>query len=415
MSKLPLGLVLMFVAGAAHAQIQTLGQAITNSDPLLDRSHGAGIKLAPGLRLTQRIEAESIYSNNVFAEEQTKESAFAYFLRPSLQFTGNKGDLNYSITPSFEAARYQYRASEGADSYVDAKLDSRLSWQAATAHNFSGHLRLNSGHDPFGTIRTEGQAGHSGSLDRWHDLLANAKYHFGTAEAKINLETQVETDARKYVSNRDVTQFLDYRINRANETVLYYMSSRTSLVADAEYSTIRFDRTASGFPSHDADATNFMGGIRWKATGKTLGDLRIGRYRRNFSDPSLASFSVVNWVATVTWLPVSYSVFVLQTGRLAQESYLSDVSFLDSRYESLEWIHDWSSRFKTRLSFAHVDGNFVGSNRKDKLNAGVLEAAYQTTQRWSVTAGTAFSNRDSNRPLTSYEESTIHLGLRYAR
>src|SRR5581483_8776158 len=94
------------------------------------------------------------------------------------------------------------------------------------------------------------------------------------------------------------------------------------------------------FPDRSSQQYEIRAGMRWLATAKTSGDVRIGALRHTFSDGRLPSHTGLNWLATVQWAQHPYRTFILSTGQRSDPSYTFDASYLDVKFAALNWLED---------------------------------------------------------------------------
>ena len=373
-----------------------------------------GVKLAPGLRATAGVVLESVYDSNFFHQPDNPQSSFGFVLNPNVLLLREAKKLKYQIGIGAEAAKYT-GIDQGPDKYLDAYLNGNFSWSAATRHRISGDFYAKYGHDPFGSFRTENGFSVFDDLDKWGESAGHLRYRFGASGALINLEGEIGALRRRYTTNRTQTDILDYRELSASETLFVNVSSKTAFLAEVSHLDHGYLSEVTGFGRRDSQETHYLAGIHWVATGTTSGDVRVGKLRRDFDNPAFEKTNATDWAATVSWAPLVYSVITFQTGLQAERSYLAGVQLIENRYEAVDWKHDWSYSFRSRLAFTHLNSEFLGSSRVDNVNTAALEVNYLASQRWMWMTGTSYSRRNSNEALRSYNDTSIYAGVRYAR
>jgi hypothetical protein len=412
MHKFLLACSLFFVASLAHAQEASDPQGIIPRSSGQAPNDAVGVHLAPGFRATAGSGLQSVYNNNFYLTPSNAKSAFGFILTPDVLILRDTAKLKYQIGAGLEAAKYT-NVEIGPSTYLDGNIHGHLDWAALTRHNFTADFSTQYGHDQFGAFRTEAGFDPSEGLDKWLETNVHGTYQFGTPGALINLQTKAGWTGRRYETNRPLTELLDYRIWTVGETAFFNVSSKTALLAEVVYSDIGYAIT--GTPSRDSTETQYRAGIHWAATGTTSGDFRIGQLRRNFDDPSRSSQGLLDWTATVTWAPLVYSVITVQSGLQTEQSYLSNVDLIQNRYASINWTHAFSNYFVTKLAYSHLNSEFLGISRVDKIDTVSMEANYLATKRFIGTAGAAYSKRDSNEAGRDYNDTSIYIGVRYSR
>lgn len=411
MHKKLLACSMFFIAGLAQAQEAIDATPSSNGQA---PNNAVGVHLAPGLRGTAAVGLQAVYNSNFYLSEDDAKSSIGFVLTPSILLQREAANLRYEVGAGLETTKYT-NIDEGVDHYLDGSINGKLDWAPLTRHRFSFDYTTRYGHDPFGSVRTETGSPLSEGLDKWLQTGVHGSYRFGATGALINLETALGWVGREYRTNRDQTEILDFNSWEIRETAFFNVSSKTSFLAEVLYSDVNYEAEAIGAPSRDYKTTHYRVGMHWIATGTTTGDLRIGKLRREFDNPAKDSLSAVDWNATLSWAPLVYSTFTLQTGVQSQQSYLSDVQLLQNRFALIDWTHKYSNYLSSRVVYSHVNSEFIGSARVDKLDTWAIEGNYLVGQRWLATAGTSYSRRDSNQLNRDYSDTSVYLGVRYAR
>lgn len=416
MQKVLLACSMFFFWGVAQAQTQDSSdvQSATPASNAQAPNDAVGMHLAPGLRAAVGVGLQTLYNSNFYLTPEDHKSSFAFVLTPNVLLLREAKKIKFEIGAGLEGAKFT-NVDLGPDSYLDGVLSGKLDWAALTRHRFSADFHTRYSHDQFGAFRTETGFDPNEGLDKWLQTDVSGRYRFGAPGALINLETEAGWTGRRYETNRDQAKFLDFRIWKLRESAYFNVSSKTSLVAEVIYSDIGYYHEYNAQPTRDSTEIRYRAGIHWIATGTTSGDLRIGRLHRNFDNPAKDDQNGLDWSATMSWAPQTYSVFTLQTGNQTQQSYVAGVQLIQNRYGVIDWTHSYSNYFSTRLTYSRINSEFVGSSRVDNINTYALEANYIATKRFTTTAGAAFSRRASNVADRDYTDTTVYLGLRYNR
>lgn len=416
MQKVLLASAMFFFLGVAQAETQdsTVAVASTSSSSGQAPNDAVGIHLAPGLRASYGVGLQALYNSNFYLTPDNARSSFGFVLTPTGLLVREAKKIRYELDAGLETAKFT-NVDIGPDHYLDGSLGGKLDWAALTRHHFSADFLARYSHDQFGAFRTESGFTANEDLDKWFETSVNGRYRFGAPGALINLETEGGWVGRRYDTNRDQTEFLDYRIWHARETAYFNVSSKTSVIAEVIYSDLGYFHEYAGQPSRGSTETRYRAGIHWIATGTTSGDLRIGRLHRDFDNPAKDDDNAFDWSATVSWAPQTYSVFTVQTGNQTQQSYLSGVQLIQNRYGMIDWTHAFSNYFRTRLAYSRVNSQFIGSPRVDNIDTYAFEANYVATKRLIGTAGAAYTRRNSNTDDRDYNNTSVYLGVRYSR
>jgi polysaccharide biosynthesis protein VpsM len=399
------------------AMCATLANADTGTTGVIPRSSAeapndaVGFRLAPGLRATANVGLVGAYNSNFFLQESNPQSSFGFVLTPSVLFLKETKKLKYQFGVGLEAARYT-NVDVGPNSYLDGSVKGRFDWDAETRHHFSGDYYSNYSHDPFGSFRTENGFNVSDALDKWLETGGRFRYRFGASGALINLESEGGLVGRRYQTNRSQTETLDFRSLSARETAYVNVSSKTALIAEYVHTNFGY---YTGALSRDSQENHYRAGVHWLATNTTSGDIRVGRFHRTFDNSQISDQSGTDWTASLTWAPLVYSVFTLQSGMQTSQSYLAGVALIANRFELVDWTHDWTYSLRTRAVYSHVNSEFLGSGRLDKIDTFGFETNYLSSQRWMWLADASYSRRNSTNASRDYNNTSIYLGLRYSR
>ncbi len=409
----------VLLAGVTAVSLAAIAQEDTGAP--------VGIKLAPGVRAVALLDAEVAYTSNFFFQTDDEVSSTGVIFKPGLKIEGDKGDLVYDVGITGDIGKYDVRGD--LDDYEDTAFEAGFKWDAATRHHFGARVIRLDDHDPFGTVRTESPNFAERDLDEWHQNQIDLTYRFGASDAKINVELGGGTRDKEYDTNRDFTRFLDVSVDEARAAVFYNLSSKTAVLADIIDRDISYDENVLGFP-RDGEEQRIRLGARWKATGKTIGDVRVGKVTREFDDPAARDFDETDWDASVTWSPRLQTQLSLRTGRASLESYRTDTRFIDNQFYILDWTQDWSSLFRTSLSYGRSDQAFIDSDRdpatpapdgerEDDIDTWTLLGTYRLSSSLQLRGGLSRSKRESNlldpvtrRQLADFENDVAFVGVR---
>ncbi|HUS23776.1 MAG TPA: outer membrane beta-barrel protein, partial [Candidatus Binatia bacterium] len=251
-------------------------------------------------------------------------------------------------------------------------------------------------------------------LDQWEVLTGGLKYRYGAAHAPVNAELGVSTLEKTYVTNRAGTGFLDYDTTTFDYVLFYNYSPKTSALLDFTRGAIRFDSVGS----RGADGLDYRirAGLRWIATAKTSGDIRVGMMRRTFSDINAEDVTGFSWQATVNWNPLSRSLVELRTARSIEQTYRADSRGIDVRLYGVALTHTLTSRLKSRLDVSRTDSLFIGNptERNDRSYAASLRGDLQLSRILSLFARATYEHRYSTDDRTKFGRAGGQVGFRIA-
>ncbi|HUP91372.1 MAG TPA: outer membrane beta-barrel protein [Solimonas sp.] len=399
--------------------------------------------ISEGSHVNLSVEAGVTYTDNFFSQNggcfealpattpptqvcTEKRDAWGGLLQPTAGYTFAIPRFRFNTDVRAELAMFDLPSN--VDDYADVVAAAGLEWQSALRHRFDYIGQLQFDHDPFGSERTEASGVQDRKLDRWRRFSGDARYHYGLPTAPFNLDLRVTAGDKEYTTNRASsppgsglgggTRFLDFEKQVAALTLLYNLSPKTALLADAVGARTAFDNNPGGSRNRDGIDLHYRVGVRWLATAKTSGDVRVGVVERRGKGAASSDFTEPDWEGTLNWMPLSYTQLQFQTGRRIQESYLTNVNFLDNTYYNLEWSFDWTSRIVTRLAAGYSQTEFVGApspgRRDDHWHFGA-NGEYRATRSLSLLVAGWLFKRDSTLDRRDYDKVTAYLGARYAR
>jgi hypothetical protein len=364
-------------------------------------------------RVSADVLGEGTYTDNFYynTADEPQEAAFGAVIAPHAAYKGTKGRLDLLAEVTGELATFNTEG--GMDDYEDGRAGLNSSWLATRRGRLDLRASYERSHDPFGINRTEDASVQNRELDIWHAMQAGMLFHYGAPEATLNTEVGLSALQKAYQTNEAETRFLDYTSTSLQYTVFYNFSAKTAMLFDFVRSDIQFDESFGAVDTRSGDEYRLRTGVRWFATGKTSGDLRVGVYRRYFEEIQ-ASEKGLDWQATVKWAPRARTLIDLEAGRGSQESYRADTNVNITRSVTARWTQYWGARLSSRLSAARVTTEFVGLGRKDTAYNLRLGLDYMLSQSLSAVIAAESFNRTSNEPTSEFDRTSAFAGIRLA-
>lgn len=401
---LSLGIALMPLLISAPAAAQSDG-----ADDAATTDTGSDVAEIGGGRWSASLLGAGAYTDNFFYESDRGRKTGGWLLRPEAGFLKETSRAHVDLRARSEYA--QFNIPGASDDYLDYGLGADGFLQASTRNRFTVDTDFRHGHDPFGLDRTEGATpGSASELDEWDEASGMLKHHFGVPAAVFNTELGLGGRWRKYTTNRSSTQFLDYTAPTAGATFFYNYSAKTSALIDASRTEYDFGYSFAGTDNRSGTLDRYRLGVKWIATGKTTGDLRVGYRHREF-DGSDRVFDGLDWDAGITWRPVGQTVIRLDSGRSEQASYLGSVSTIDARNTTLSWTQPWTARFESDVRWVFTRAEFIGISRRDDFTQVQLEMRYRLDTRVSLVGNAVVANRDSTAASRDFDRFSTFAGV----
>lgn len=387
-----------------------------------------GVKVGDGnTRVFTSVEGGLRYDDNFFRTANNEEGALTTTVAPEFRLQllpGKTTTVNLGLE-----AEAGFIDTRSEDDYLDHRVYANIRTNPLTRHLLEGELSRNDGHDQFGLRRTEGTAAQNADLDQWHEDVASVLYRFGAPSARINVQVEAEIFQRQYETNRDQTQFLDFDRDTYTGTVFYNHSPKTTALLQYRHREIEYDDVRANVFARDGDEERLLVGLRWAATAKTVGDIRIGRVERDFDNNRTGGgaatpredFEGTQWEVGISWSPKSYDTIRLSSRSDILESFIDQADFIESESTRLDWTHEWNSRLSTTAfgflgtdTFENSAASFGGSDREDDVDGLGAEVSYEIGKSWLATGTVQFEDRDSNVDARDFDNTSYFIGLKFA-
>lgn len=361
-------------------------------------------------RASADVSLSGVYTDNFYygAADEAVESGFGAIVAPRATYRATRGRLDLRAAVGAEVATFD---REPADDYEDGSASINTSWLATRRGRLDLRASFERSHDPFGINRTENATVRDQDLDVWHALQAGMLFHYGAPEATLNTEVGVSALGKAYQTNEAATRFLDYTSTTLQYTLFYNFSPKTAALFDFIRNDIQFDESFGAVDTRSGDEYRLRTGVRWLATGKTSGDLRVGVFRREFEETTDAEQGL-DWQASLQWAPRARSLLELEAARGSQESYRADTSVNITRSTKLRWKQYWGARTSSELSIARTTAEFVGIARRDTAYNVRLGLDYLLSQSLSAVMAAESFNRTSNEPTSEFDRIGAYAGIR---
>lgn len=367
--------------------------------------------LLPGLRGSPHLEVDGTYTDNLFHQVDDKQKALGLIVKPGVDLMTAQDQIHLGAGAYVEKAFYDYPGSR--DDYLDWGATTNADIQATSRDRFSLHGAYTHGHDPFGTSRTESLLASNADLDEWVATELSARYFYGALGARVNLEGGVSHSEHTYVTNRDLTKFIDNESNSLDLAAFYSLTPKTAMVADFSHVSTNFNHAYPGGFKADNQEFHVRGGLRWQASAKTSGDVRVGTTYRDYDDPALPPFRHLDWRAEIRWTPVQRSTFRLASGRNSDEGYLNDVRVINLEYVSLQYQQQWTARLQGSVTIDRAWRDFIGIDRHDAVWDPSLGMRYIALANLTFFTRASVYNRSSDAGGRDYRQFEAVVGVRY--
>lgn len=304
------------------------------------------------------------------------------------------------------AVKYSGNFTQFSKSKVDDFNDHNLSVFADNAWTtrVKSLVNLNyaKGHDGRNAVLT-------GNKELWHTTELNGMAHYGAEGAIGQFELAAGQVSKRYDSNNSgATRFYDHDKANVKGTFFYRIAPATQMFVEAGATNFNY-LVASPRPL-DSTEQRYMAGVKWEATAKTTGTIKVGTLNKSFNSALRQNGTATVWDADVTWSPKPYSKFDASLHQTAREDGAVG-GYIVSQDSNLIWSQDWSGFVTSALSLGDGVDKFQGGVRTDKRQTYALKATYGF-RSW-LRANIEYKNtkRNSTDALWSYTQAVTMFTL----
>lgn len=377
--------------------VAAVASALSTSAYALDPM---AVKVTDGVAFTPTLKLGVGYDDNFRALENNEESSWVSTIAPTLTLGGDSGKVKYDV--SYTANHEVYHSSR-----KDDNTDHLLGANAQFEFDARNRLRLNAG---FKDVEETASADQKIENDKYTNTSVGAGYTYGADSATGQIRLVINHDRLRY----DNGMFGGARLNADKErnstayvaTFLYRVAPKTKALVEGRF-------TQHDYVSNkqlDSDNTAVLVGAEWEATAFTTGSVKIGRERKDFDLATKDDASTGMWEVGVTWAPLTYSTFSLNT-RAGFDEGSDNADAIDTRSTTLSWNHDWAERLSSNVSYTRTDQDYENANREDNIDTLGLGFTYKMRRWLDVGFGYKYSENDSTRPGKSYKRNIYGLTL----
>lgn len=351
------------------------------------------IRLGSGnLALTPSIGFAVGYTDNVLSSPAaSRQSSSVFTTTPRLVLRSAIRAHRYALLYAGEFIRYadvprsdinnQELAATG-----EHGLDTRTTvrWRAAAL-------------DRYDAVGSTDRTLASGLPDHWRGTDASAEVRYGAEAAQGRFEAQVAHARREYLNNRVHTRAADHRSTAAAARLYNRVSPRTYLFVEYRHARFGYDLAETNL---DNDESRILLGAEWQAGAKTSGSVRVGHMSKHY-DQVRPRYSGLTWEVAARWQPRTYSRVELSTRRSAVDSTGEGSNHAVVEAYDAAWVHNWTSDVQSRLRYGHVQAQYQGQQRHDRIDTLSVGASYDW-RRWAR-FGVDYSHARRQSDVTIYD------------
>lgn len=369
----------------------------------------SAIRTESGIDIIPELLSELRYDDNITHSHAAEQSSWIAVLAPAVKFQLAEGASLYSLQGRAERGNY---FSSTDDNYTDLDLNGQIKLDLNSRHrlNISGYYKA--GHEARGTGITEGRGDQQLKPAEFDAFNINGYYEFGAMTSPGRLRLLAAYYDKEYSNYPELTAFRNYDNLRAGVVFYYTVGAFTRLLTEVTTDDTRYDLTDET-GSRDSRTYNYRAGLEWQPSTLTGVELRAGYQTKKFDDPQRQDFGGLAWQLKLNWAPLSYSGFELTTGRRARDPNTQGDYVRETNY-SVNWRHQWTSFFTSRLSLSLTDDLYTGFERKDTLKSVSFRGYYSLKPNLLLNGGIALSRHSSTLQTMQYDKNQLFFGLQLA-
>lgn len=349
------------------------------------------------------------YDDNIFRQpDDDEESSGITRVSPTLQFVAQDRNNTYAFTYDGDYGVY---SNDSDDNYDDHTLSADFHLDLNSMNTVDLGAAYGKLHDNRGEGASEGVVAESRDEPDEYDIAGvNGTWAIGRPGAMFGVELDAGYTDIEYTNNRRETRFRDRDDQSFAARLFGRVSPKTRLFVEASTKDISYDNRPLAGARLDNDEQALSVGAEWEATARTTGRVKVGRTDKEFDAASRGDTEFTSWEAEVSWMPRTYSEFVLSWSNQPRETNGTG-NFIESEDLQLVWTHGWSDRLTTNLTMGLGDDEFDNNPREDErefLSAGVE----YDFRRWvSVNAAYSYKERDSNIRVFQWDQNVFTVGV----
>lgn len=352
----------------------------------------ASFAAEPGF--TASVKATHTSDDNVFREKNGSSDSF-FNVSPDLSYTNAFGKHQLTLGYLGDFATYDKYTKEN---YSDHTVDMDLLLDLSKQLNVNFKADYANLHESRGSSGVASNAALDVTTLNKNSVFAGVA--FGREEAKMQLELDYKVINTDYTNNQQDSR--DRRDDTISTRLFYKVGAKTKAFVEAKQNNFNYLSSASTL---DSTEMLYLAGVRWAATAKTQGEIKVGSFDKKFDSATETDGSGTSYEANVTWSPKTYSNVTLALSRKPQESAVGQ-SFYTSDLMSLNWNHEFNSKFAMIIDASRNEDDYAGA-RRDTTTNSALGVNYKF-RRW-LDFGLKLSNakRTSNNSANEYTDNTV--------
>ncbi len=392
------------------------GNVIPSRGRLTPLLRGEGLRAGP-FRVHPFLGVAEIYSDNVFRRNVNRQSDFVHTIAPGLQV-----QLPFA---RFHKMVLDYRASQWISQRFSVNNVLRQDLTGQVLLDFPGGLNLNfqGGYIKGFDFRGAAVDVQAREPTKWH-----TKTFFGEAEtigSQLGVRLRVRGIDWKF-ENNDQAPRRDRLSSRGDLTFFGLIAPKTFVLLNFGVTRQVYDQNTQ----LDSMSYRLNTGLRWRASGKTTGEIQVGYQILNFDRApviqppgSLLSSGgngreIVQVSGNLNWRPTSRSSIRVQPFRTIRQSGVFGTSIFTQTGMNLNARYAIGTRTSLNGNFQYSNDEFVNDqgsqtsqNRTDNRLRGSIGLTYRAVRWLGVTTQYQYQQRSSTINTFDFYANTLMVSI----
>lgn len=353
-----------------------------------------------GAQLIPTVQIKHSHDDNIFSSELLDDSSTITNISPTIQYLAGTDDQNFfSVTYTGDYARYWQSRD---DDYDDHTLELGFGYSGSNFFRFNADASIAKLHDNRGEGASEGIGALTrGSPDEYDNRDAGISFDFGRPNARMGATLSYRILDIEYTNNRAQTAFRDRDDATLEGRIHYNVSDATRLSLGYRDVDIEYDSAPL-----DSDESTVFVAAEWDITGRTTGNIEIGREDKDFDAGGSEDNTV--WSVGISWSPRTYSTFNFTTSQETAETNGTGAA-IEQRNYGVSWTHDWSDRLQSNISLSRGDDDYIDDPRTDDRENYSISMNYDFRRWMNLGFGIDWDERDSSVDTSDYDGRVVYI------
>lgn len=347
------------------------------------------------------------FDDNLTKAATGEIDSWSWLISPQLNLQSSYGANQVTLAYRL---RNESFFSSGDDNYTDHFLVADVDFEFDARNRMQIGVEFEDGHDERGSNFSIGTGQTLDEPDQYKQTQFDAVYSYGAFNADGRLEVNFNIRDLNYDINTNRYRARDRQFASLGATFLYRIGAVTDLTLDVKQTEVDYKFALDRNNPLDSTIVEYLVGVKWEATAKTAGFVKVGYETKDFDSDLRKDFGGFDWAAGVTWEPTEYASIEFITRADTNETN-GEGNFIRGRTHSVQWQHEWLERLRSSATITLNNDRYEGqvlqgfgvrSDDNFSLNASV----YYQFRRWiNFEVGYRYSERDSNRDLIDFDRN----------